>query len=187
MDRELVERAQHGDRDAYETLARESARRLFLVCQRILRDADQAEDAAQRALVEMWRDLPGLRDPDRFEAWTYRLAVRCSLAEARRERRFHATVGTVPLLPNDPAGDPDPFAALVDRDALEEAFRELTPEHRAVVVLRFFVGLSLDEIAGVVEIPVGTVASRLHYALRSMRRTLAADEPPALINTRLPA
>jgi RNA polymerase sigma-70 factor, ECF subfamily len=188
VDREIVERAQRGDREAYETLARESARRLFLICQRILRDSDQAEDAAQRALVEMWRDLPGLRDPDRFEAWSYRLAVRCSLAEARRERRFHGTVGTVRLTPNDAASDPpDEYAAVVDRDALEEAFGQLTPEHRAVVVLRFFVGLSLVEIAQVVAVPVGTVSSRLHYALRSMRRTLEADEPPALINTRLPA
>ena len=122
MDRDLVERAQHGDREAYETLARNSARRLFLVCQRILRDSDEAEDAAQRALVEMWRDLPGLRDPDRFEAWSYRLAVRCSLAEARRARRFHGTVGTVPLVPNDAAADPpDPFAAVDDRAAIEEA------------------------------------------------------------------
>jgi RNA polymerase sigma-70 factor (ECF subfamily) len=184
VDRELVERAQHGDRDAYETLARDSARRLFLICQRILRDSDQAEDAAQRALVEMWRDLPGLRDPDRFEAWSYRLAVRCSLAEARRERRFH---GTVRLLPNDPADPPDAFAAVADRDALEEAFRDLTPEHRAVVVLRFFVGLSLDEIARVVAVPVGTVASRLHYALRGMRSALAADEESIAMNTRLPA
>lgn len=188
MDREIVERAQHGDREAYETLARDSARRLFLICQRILRDPDQAEDAAQRALVEMWRDLPGLRDPDRFEAWSYRLAVRCSLAEARRERRFHGAVGSIRLLPNDADADPpNAFATVDDRAALEDAFGRLTAEQRAVVVLRYFVGLPLDEIARVVAVPVGTVASRLHYALRAMRRTLESDEPPALMNTRLPA
>jgi RNA polymerase sigma-70 factor (ECF subfamily) len=188
VDRELVERAQRGDREAYEALVRDSARRVFLICHRILRDADQAEDAAQRALVEMWRDLPGLRDPDRFEAWSYRLAVRCSLAEARRERRFHGAVGSIRLLPNDAGADPpDAFATVDDRAALEDAFGRLTPEQRAVVVLRFFVGLPLDEIARVVAVPVGTVASRLHYALRAMRRTLEWQEPSALMNTRLPA
>lgn len=172
MDRELVQRAQHGDREAYETLARESARRLFLVCHRILRDSDQAEDAAQRALVEMWRDLPSLRDPDRFEAWTYRLAVRCSLAEARRERRLR---GTVRLLANGPAPGFDALGAVADRDALEGAFRRLTPVQRAVVVLRYFVGLSLEEIAQAVDVPTGTVASRLRYALRAMRAALKEE------------
>ena len=173
MDRELVERAQQGDREAYETLARDSARRLFLVCHRILRDADLAEDAVQSTLVAMWRELPGLRDPDRFEAWTYRIAMRFSLAEARRGRRINSSVQ---LLPNDPPEAPDELAALPDRDALERGFRRLSPDHRAVVVLRYFVGLSLEEIGGVVGAPTGTVASRLHYALRDLRTALEADD-----------
>jgi RNA polymerase sigma-70 factor (ECF subfamily) len=73
MSRLLVERAQQGDRDAYEQLARGALRRLFLVASRILRDSDAAEDAVQQTLVDIWRDLPSLRDPDRFDAWTYRL------------------------------------------------------------------------------------------------------------------
>jgi RNA polymerase sigma-70 factor, ECF subfamily len=173
VDRELVERAQHGDAAAYEALARESARRLFLICHRILRDTDIAEDAMQRTLVAMWRELPGLRDPDRFEAWTYRLATRFSLEEARRDRRMK---GSVRLLPNDPPEAPDEVAAMSDRDALERGFRRLSPDHRAVVVLRYFVGLSLEEIGDVVGAPTGTVASRLHYALRYLRATLEADE-----------
>lgn len=177
MDRDLVVRAQRGDREAYEALARESARRLFLVCHRILRDADQAEDATQRVLVEMWRDLSGLRDPDRFEAWTYRLAVRCSLAEVRRERRSRRTVHPLSRECLEPPATDDAFAVIADRDALEAAFRRLSPEHRAVVVLRYFVGLSLDEIARVVGTPAGTVASRLHYALRGMRAELEVGDP----------
>jgi RNA polymerase sigma-70 factor (ECF subfamily) len=173
MDRELVERAQRGDREAYETLARDSARRLFLVCHRVLRDTDLAEDAVQRTLVAIWRELPGLRDPDRFDAWTYRMAMRFSLTEARRDRRMG---GSVQLLPNDPPEAPDELAALYDRDALERGFRRLSPDHRAVVVLRYFVGLSLEEIGGVVGAPTGTVASRLHYALRDLRTALEADD-----------
>ncbi len=178
-DRELVLRAQQGDRGAYELLVRDSARRLFVVCHRILRDGDQAEDATQRALVDMWRDLPGLRDPDRFEAWSYRLAVRCSLAELRRERRLG---GTVRLLPSDPDAAPDGLAAVAARDDLEEAFRHLTPEHRAALVLRYYVGLSLAEIAEVTGTPAGTVASRLHYGLHRMRDLL--EPGPASLVTR---
>jgi RNA polymerase sigma-70 factor (ECF subfamily) len=179
-----VERAKHGDRAAYETLARVSAQRLFLICQRILRDYDMAEDAAQRALVEMWRDLPSLRDPDRFEAWSYRLAVRSSMAEARRARRVRRHVRP---LAEDPVGSPDPLAAIADRDALEEAFDHLTADHRAVIVLRYFVGLSLEEIARVVGVPVGTVGSRLHYALRDLRRALGPDGVPITTKKGLPA
>ncbi len=111
MNRALVERAQRGDREAYETLARDSARRLFLVCHRVLRDPDLAEDAVPRTLVAIWQELSGLRDPDRFEAWTYRIALRFSLAEARRDRRMG---GSVQLLPNDPPEAPDELAALSD-------------------------------------------------------------------------
>ena len=184
MDRELVERAQHGDREAYEILARDSARRLFLVCQRILRDHDLAEDAVQRTLVAIWRDLPGLRDPDRFEAWTYRMAVRFSLAEARHDRRMQ---GSVHLLPNDESQAPDELSALFDRDALERGFRRLSPDHRAVVVLRYFVGLSLEEIGGVVGVPTGTVASRLHYALHELRAVLESDDSLSSIRKGVPA
>src|SRR5690349_13480954 len=92
MTRDLVERAQRGDRAAYEQLARASARRLFLVASRILRDVDAAEDAVQQTLVAMWQDLSTLRDPDRFDAWTYRMVVRYCRAESRRHRRMGVTI-----------------------------------------------------------------------------------------------
>jgi RNA polymerase sigma-70 factor, ECF subfamily len=184
VDRDHVERARHGDREAYEALARDAAPRLFLVCHRILRDLDRAEDAVQVTLIRIWRELPGLRDPDRFEAWTYRIAVNACYAELRRDRRL---VSAVRQLSDRPAGGDPPEGAVADRDAIGRAFGRLTPEHRAVVVLRYFVGLSLGEIAEVVGSPPGTVASRLHYALFRLRRELTTGDLPGSIESGVPA
>lgn len=167
-----MERAQHGDRDAYEALARAVSRRLYLVAHRILRDTDRADDAVQQALVAIWRELPNLRDPDRFESWTYRVVVRICLAETRRSRRLGVTVAT--LRDDHPASGNDGIADVALRDELDRAFRQLSPEHRAVIVLHHYVGLSLGEIAEVMGIPYGTVGSRLHHATRSMRASIEA-------------
>ncbi|MDH4141867.1 MAG: sigma-70 family RNA polymerase sigma factor [Chloroflexota bacterium] len=173
MSRALVERAQQGDRDAYELLARGSSRRLFAVAQRILRDVDQAEDAVQQTLVDIWRDLPSLRDPDRYDAWTYRIVVRHCRGETRRHRRIG---GSVVDLSEDMASPDDPIGDVAVRDQLDRAFRSLRHEHRVVVVLHHFVGLPLGEIADILDIPYGTVGSRLHHAMRSMRATIDAAE-----------
>jgi len=183
VDRGLVERARHGDREAYEDLARDAAPRLFLVCHRILRDLDRAEDALQQALVRIWREVPGLRDPERFEAWSYRIAVNCCYAELRRDRRLAGAVRRLPI----PAAEPDPDGSIGDRDALARAFRRLTAEHRAVVVLRYFAGLTLSEIGDIVGAPPGTVASRLHYALLGLRRELAAADRAVASGEGVPA
>src|SRR5262249_20381346 len=152
VDRDLVERGRRGDREAYERLAEASVRRLYGVAHRILRDADLAEDATQQALVAIWLELPRLRDPDRFEAWTYRLVARTSLALARGERRRSRRL--------EPLADDTAVAAdgpdIETREALEAAFRALTPEHRAVVVLHHQVGLPLAEVAEILGIPYGT-------------------------------
>lgn len=167
-----MEQAQRGDRDAYEALARTVSRRLYLVAHRILRDTDRAEDAVQQALVAIWRELPNLRDPDRFESWTYRMIVRACLAETRRARRLGVVLA--PLSDDQPAAGRDGIADVALRDELDRAFRQLSPEHRAVVVLHHYVGLSLGEIAEVMGIPYGTVGSRLHHATRSMRASIEA-------------
>jgi RNA polymerase sigma-70 factor (ECF subfamily) len=172
VDRELVERGRQGDREAYELLVRTSARRLYGIARRILRDADRAEDAVQQALVDIWLDLPKLRDPDRFEAWTYRLVVRASIAEARRERH---DVLTLRSLSDAGPSTPDGSRTTEVRDELDRAFRALTPEHRAVIVLHHHLGLPLTDIASVLGLPYGTVGSRLHYGMRQLRRAL---EPP---------
>jgi RNA polymerase sigma-70 factor (ECF subfamily) len=168
LDRALVEQASAGDRDAYERLARAVGGQLLQVAYRILRDLDSAEDAVQRALVAIWHDLPKLRDPDRFEAWAYRVVTRTSLDEARQRRRHGHVRETVPVEPSEP----DASRSVVLRDELAHAFDDLRPEHRAVVVLHYYVGLPLTEIAEILGIPYGTVGSRLHYALQRMRTSL---------------
>jgi RNA polymerase sigma-70 factor (ECF subfamily) len=173
MTRALVERAQMGDRDAYEQLARDAARRLFLVASRILRDVDAAEDAVQQTLVAAWRDLGSLRDPDRFDAWTYRMVVRYCRSEARRHQR--AGVSIVDLS-EAMAAARDDVGEVATRDELGRAFEALSPDHRAVVVLHHLMGLPLTEIAEIMDVPYGTVGSRLHHALRTMRAAIEADE-----------
>jgi RNA polymerase sigma-70 factor (ECF subfamily) len=171
--RELVERAARGDHEAFDGLARLTSDRLYAVAFRILRDQYLAEDALQQTLITIWNELPRLRDPDRFEAWSYRVIVRESTAHARRERRG----SPVRLLPDDadrsPA--PDQYRVVADRDQLERGFRRLTPEQRTVLVLQHYAGLSQAEIADVLGVPVGTAGSRIHYAARALRAALEAD------------
>ena len=174
MDRTLVERAQAGDHAAFEGLVRMSANRLFAIAYRILRDHHAAEDALQQTLVTIWDDLPKLRDPDRFEAWSYRVIVRIATADAKRGRRGGAIVR---LLPDDADASraPDDYGPVADRDQIERGFRRLTPDQRAILVLQHFAGLSLAEIADVLGVPIGTAGSRLHYATRALRAALEAD------------
>jgi RNA polymerase sigma-70 factor (ECF subfamily) len=172
MDRDLVEAARKRDRGAYADLIRIRGDRLFALAHRILRDVERAEDAVQEALVIAWRDLPRLRDPNRFDAWLHRLVVRMCLAEARRERHHIANLRVLPI---DLAMPGDDFLAIGDRDQLERGFRRLPPEQRALLVLRHFEGRDLTEIAEVLGIPVGTVGSRLHTAHRAMRAALDAN------------
>jgi RNA polymerase sigma-70 factor (ECF subfamily) len=167
---ELVERARSGDPDAFEALIRAVGDHLLAVARKILRDPDAAEDALQSAVIRGWRSLPRLRDPARFDQWLYRILVMSCYAEANRRRRV---AGEVRLLATEPA-DNDPFGAIADRDVLEKAFKALTPNHRAIVVLHFFADLPLAEVADVLGINHGTARSRLHYALRAMRSALDA-------------
>ncbi|HEX5589166.1 MAG TPA: sigma-70 family RNA polymerase sigma factor, partial [Candidatus Limnocylindrales bacterium] len=131
-----------------------------------------AEDATQRALLAVWQDLPQLRDPTRFEAWSYRVLIRACRAEGWRERR---ALPSLRLLPIDASGADDELAAVVDRDQLERGFRRLSLDHRTVVVLHHFLDLPLDRVAEIVGIPTGTAHSRLHHAMRALRAALEAD------------
>jgi RNA polymerase sigma-70 factor, ECF subfamily len=171
VDRQLVERAQRGDRDAFEALARGTSRRLYPVAYRIVRDADRADDVVQQALIAIWRDLRGLRDPDRFDAWSYRLLVRECIRDQRRTRRLGTRVAA---LDEDLPGGPDGVSDVATRDELDKAFRSLSPEHRAVLVLHHYLGMPLGEIAEIVGVPYGTVGSRIHHATRQMRAALEA-------------
>jgi len=172
MQRTLVERAQDGDAAAFDALARVAADRLMAIAYRILRDAGRAEDAVQQTLLEAWRRLPSLRDPDRFDAWLHRILVHACYAEARQVRRARSEI---PLLPvHEPAG-PDELLAVAHRDQLERAFRRLSPEQRAVVVLHHELGLTQAQIAEQLGLPLGTVKSRLHHATTLLRAAVDAD------------
>ena len=182
MDRDLVEAARRGNREAYADLIRARADRLYAIAQRILRDVDRTEDAVQDALVIAWHDLPGLRDPDRFDAWLHRLVVRACLREAVRQRRLVANLHV--LQPNVP-GPTDELLSVADRDQLERGFRRLDPQQRTILVLRHFAGYEPTEIAEILDIPAGTARSRLHHAHRAMRAALEADARATVIGGQL--
>ena len=176
MDTNLVRLAQNGDKGAFTSLAAAMADPFLATSHRILRDLSLAEDATQQALLSVWQDLPQLRDPTRFEAWSYRLLVRACYAEASRTRRWAPNIRL--LLPDQPMAV-DQLSFVVDRDQLDRGFRRLSLDHRTVVVLRHYLDLPLEQVAEALGIPVGTAASRLHYAMRGLRAALDADARPA--------
>ena len=173
MDTDLVMRAQAGDQEAFADLVAVVADRYLATSHRILGDIGLAEDATQQALLDMWQHLPQLRDLSRFEAWSYRILVRACYAEGRRNRRWAPSLR---LLSTDELVHADDAGLVIDRDQLEGAFRSLPLKHRTVVVLHHFLDLPLDQVADVLGVPSGTVASRFHYALRAMRKTLSTGE-----------
>jgi RNA polymerase sigma-70 factor (ECF subfamily) len=172
VQRSLVELAQRGDEDAFDALVRATGDRSVAIAYRILRDLHLAEDAVQAAYVAAWRDLPSLRDPDRFEAWLHRLLTRACFEEARRTRRFAANIRA---LPTDNAVTADEALSVHDRDQLERSLARISVDQRAVLVFHHYLGLTLPEIAERLEVPVGTVKSRLHYATTAMRAAIEAD------------
>jgi len=171
MQDELVERARRGDQAAFTSLASMHVDRCYALAIRILRDSHQAQDATQQALLGAWRDLPNLRDPSRFDAWLRRLVVNACYIEARSNRRWTARIRVLEL----EQSTPDLARGVADRDELEMAFRTLTPEQRAIVVLRHHLGFRVSEIASTLGIPEGTARSRLHYAVRRLRAALKDD------------
>jgi RNA polymerase sigma-70 factor (ECF subfamily) len=177
VDRDLVEAARNGDQEAYVDLIRVRSDRLFAIAQRILRDIDRAEDALQDALVIAWRDLRGLRDPDRFDAWLQHLVINVCIGQASRERRRTANLRAFPV---DGPAAPDELLSVGDRDLLDRGFRRLPPDQRAILVLHHYLGYEPSEIAEALGIPAGTARSRLHHAHRAMRAALDADARVAL-------
>jgi RNA polymerase sigma-70 factor (ECF subfamily) len=168
---DLVVRAQSGDREAFDAIAMAMYDRLYAIGRRILRDGHAAEDAVQDALIRGWRDLQSLRDPDRFEAWMHRLLVHACQDQIRTRRRIQIRTGTLDVNRSDPAND---LIGVVQRDELERAFLQLPVEHRAVLVLTHYVGLPASEVGRILQIPPGTVYSRLHYGSQRMRAALTA-------------
>jgi RNA polymerase sigma-70 factor (ECF subfamily) len=161
-----------GDDVAFAELVDLDGDPCYAIAYRILRDVERAQDAVQQAFLLAWRELPRLRNVERFEVWLHRLVVNACYEELRRYRRWAVNVRAFPV---DGPGGGDETVSIDDRDALERAFRSLSPEHRAVVVLHHHAGYPLASIAEVAGIPVGTVKSRLHYATRILRDSLAVD------------
>src|SRR5262245_28895551 len=172
---EHLARARAGDRDAFDVVAASVVDRLYTIARLVLRDADLAEDAVQEALVRCWRDLPKLRDDSRFEACIRRLLMNAITDEFRRAARRRTAISMVRL---EPA--PDPADEIATREQLTRGFQRLTLDHRKALVLRLYVGLSPEEVATTLGIPVGTAKSRLHYAIDAMRVALEADARPPI-------
>jgi RNA polymerase sigma-70 factor (ECF subfamily) len=172
MQRELVERAQRGDRECFGVLAEGSLGRIYNLARLMVDDPDVADDAVQEALIVAWRDLRALRDPDSFDAWLHRIVVRCVYRVAGGERREtrRRQVGEAVA-----ASAPDVGRHVDNRDEIDRGFRRLTPEYRAVLVVHHYLGLSDHEAAEVLGIPAGTVKSRLHRATAAMRAAVEAD------------
>ena len=176
--RALVERAQRGDHDAFTVLIEHAVARLDGAARLILRDGELARDAMQEALFRAWRDLPGLRDPDRFDAWLYRLTVNACLQAARHRRRRPIEVELTPMA--GPAiGDHQSLVAA--REILDDALRRLDPEWRAVIVLHYYLGMPLPDVAVALHLPIGTVKSRLHRSLGVMRSTIVSADAAASV------
>jgi RNA polymerase sigma-70 factor (ECF subfamily) len=174
MQRQLVERAMRGDPGAFTSLVDASLDRQYAAATLILRDGDRAQDAVQEALVSAWRDLRSLRDPDAWDAWLYRLTVRACYRLARSERRRRVIELNVSL--DQEAMVPEDMAmSVAERDRLERRLDGLPIDHRAILVLRFYLDLPLATAAAILDIPIGTAKSRLHRGLEAMRIHMSAD------------
>jgi RNA polymerase sigma-70 factor (ECF subfamily) len=174
VQREVVLQAIAGDHDAFASLVKGSISRQFAIARLILRDGDRAQDAVQDALVSAWRDIRGLRDPEAWDAWLYRLTVRACYRSARKER--HRTRVELHVL-----SDPEPFtpfdvsADVAERDRLDRRLGDLPLDQRSVMVLHFYLDLPLTDAADILGIPVGTAKSRLHRGLATLREALRAE------------
>jgi RNA polymerase sigma factor (sigma-70 family) len=169
--RDLVERAQRGDREAFGVLADAFIAEMYNLAQLMLSDGDLAQDAVQEALIGAWRDLHALRDTDRFRPWLRRILVNAVYRTAKRERRASRRFLDATAEP----GVPDAARELENRDAIDRAFVRLSPEHRAVLVAHHYLELSDDEAAEMLGVRPGTFKSRLHRATDAMRSVLEAD------------
>jgi len=178
MQRELVERAIAGDEGAFSSLVEGSASQQYAIASLILRDRDRAQDAVQDALVLAWRNIAALRVPDAWDAWLRRLTVRACFAASRHERKRNRVELHVTPAP-EPAAPGDAIAALAERDRMARALDHLGIEQRAVIVLVYYLGLSLSDAAVSLDIPIGTAKSRLHRGLETLRREIDMPAPAA--------
>jgi len=173
----LVERASQGDHEAFGVLVGAHLARLDMAARLILRDPDLARDAVQDATLRAWKNLRGLRDPDRFGPWLHRLTVNACFDIARKRRVRFIEVELTPL---HDAPAPDPTSRVADALFVDRMLATVDPAQRAVVVLHYYLDLTMPETAAALGIPVGTAKSRLNRALEAMRIRIADEnELPA--------
>ncbi len=189
-DRELVSRAQRGDTGSFDELVYRHQSRLVNVACRLLGDPALAHDAAQDAFVAAWRALPRFRGDANFSTWIYRILYNTCLDYSRRRRRNPELIlgepdPDGPPVPEQADPDPTPDLRLEQRElhrVIESALARLDEKHRTILVFFDIEGLTYEEIAAVLRLPIGTVKSRLNRARHALRRELA----PMLEQTRAP-
>jgi len=172
---ELVTNAQRGDRNAYSELVRIHASGIFNVVYRMCGDAQLSEDAAQEAFLQAWLNLNSYRHQTSLRNWLYRIAVNAATDMLRKEKRLIPdAVEDLQLADNQPG--PETVFVKQERAALVQGAVLSLPEAcRAVLVLREYEGLSYQEISTALDIPVGTVMSRLNYARGLLKERLKAQ------------
>lgn len=168
----LIEKAQTGDRNAYGELVRQHHPGVVTVVFRMCGDVDLAEDAAQDAFIQAWSHLSAFRPGTSFRNWIYRIAVNAALDVLRRAPKLPDADFETLFMPDPQAG---PEAALLQKERtlmVQRAILSLAEASRAVLVLREYGGLSYQEIAAALDIPLGTVMSRLNYARERLKEAL---------------
>jgi RNA polymerase sigma-70 factor (ECF subfamily) len=168
---ELITRAQAGDRRAFGQLVQRHREGMINVVYRMCGDAQLAEDSAQEAFIRAWQRLTSYRPKSPFRNWLYRIATNVAVDALRRERET-LDIDTVPLAASD--NGPQEVVEKKERgERVQQAVLALPEASRAVLVLREYEGLSYQEIADTLDIPKGTVMSRLNYARNRLRESLA--------------
>jgi RNA polymerase sigma-70 factor (ECF subfamily) len=172
----LIDQAQNGDRNAFGELVRRHYQGVVLVVYRMCGDAGMAEDAAQEAFMRAWVNLPSYQSRSCLRNWLYRIAINAALDVMRRKPE-EALEDEQVLMVTDQAASPE--TALIEKEQvalLQRAMQSLPEAARSVLVLREYGFLSYQEIASVLDVPVGTVMSRLNYGRNRLREILISHE-----------
>ncbi len=177
----LVERGRHGDLEAFDGLVAAYQDWVYNVAYRITGNAEDARDAAQETFVKAFRALPRYRPQAAFGTWLYRIAVNTALDIVRRRRAVPPASLDDAILPGGVYNPEEEAERGEVRRRVHQALQRLSPEHRAVVVLRDLQGLAYEEIAAVLGIPVGTVRSRLSRARDALRGLLQDLRPGGFV------